>query len=198
MTRRPSKEDQRLWNAVARSVTRNGHMQTRDPGRSIDGLREEMATLMGSSADIALPRKPSAIRPPQKPVHASQRPQQPPQTARKNPAKSTFRPNALDDRAFRDLKKGKLAIDGRLDLHGMTQDEAQIALDNFLVSARVSGRRHVLVITGKGRANDGVLKRVVPIWLTVPPFSQHVNGVREAHIEHGGSGALYVRLKRPL
>ena len=165
---------------------------------SIDGLREEMTSLMGSSADIALPKKPNALRAAPKPVHPPQRPQQPPQSARKKPAKAAFRPNALDDRAFRDLKKGKLAIDGRVDLHGMTQDEAQRALDTFLVSARASGRRHVLVITGKGRANDGVLKRVVPIWLSMPPLSFHVNGVREAHIEHGGSGALYVRLKRPV
>ncbi len=195
MSRRPTKEEQRLWNAVARSVTRSGQGRTNGPGISIEGLREEMKDLMGSSADIALPGKPMPVRSDQKPVHVRRTPEHAP---RKKPAKTPFRPNALDDRAFRDLRKGRLAIDGRIDLHGMTQDEAQMALDNFLVSARASGRRHVLVITGKGRANDGVLKRAVPIWLAMPPLSLHVNGLREAPVEHGGSGALYVRLKRPV
>ncbi|MEM1047052.1 MAG: Smr/MutS family protein [Pseudomonadota bacterium] len=97
------------------------------------------------------------------------------------------------------------AIDGRIDLHGMTQRSAHGRLLSFLDQARSHGSRVVLVITGKGvRTPDapgshretGVLRRAVPLWLEEPAFRALVAGYSPAHRSHGGDGALYVRLRR--
>jgi DNA-nicking Smr family endonuclease len=87
-------------------------------------------------------------------------------------------------------------IGGRIDLHGMTQDQALAALRRFLERAWDEGYRAVLVITGKGVQGDGVLRRRAPEWLGAPELSHIVAGVSEAHRRHGGEGALYVALKR--
>jgi DNA-nicking Smr family endonuclease len=109
----------------------------------------------------------------------------------------------LDRRAKQRLARGTETIDGRIDLHGKTQSEAHAALLRFLRRAQADGARFVLVITGKGRgrASDlaserGVLKRQVPLWLRLPEFRAYVLGVEEAHVGHGGEGALYVRVRR--
>lgn len=98
------------------------------------------------------------------------------------------------------VARGKDEIDGRLDLHGLTQSEAHAALLRFLRTASSRGARLVLVITGKGaRATEGergVLKRQVPHWLGLPEFRALVIGFENAHIAHGGEGALYVRVRR--
>lgn len=97
------------------------------------------------------------------------------------------------------VARGKQAIDARLDLHGLTQDEAHGALLRFLRSAGARGARLVLVITGKGSKNlggRGVLKQQVPHWLSLPEFRSLVVGFEDAHIAHGGEGALYVRVRR--
>src|ERR1019366_4885255 len=91
----------------------------------------------------------------------------------------------------------KQAIDARLDLHGLTQSEAHAALLRFLRSAGARDARLVLVITGKGRGGEpGVLRRQVPQWLGLPEFRSLVLGFEDAHVTHGGEGALYVRLRR--
>ncbi len=84
----------------------------------------------------------------------------------------------------------------RLDLHGLDQDRARTALANFLWRASEDGWRAVLVITGKGSRGDGVLRRMVPHWLSDPALRTLVAGVSEAQRHHGGAGALYVALKR--
>lgn len=97
------------------------------------------------------------------------------------------------------VARGQEVIDGRLDLHGLTQDEAHAALLRFLRTASARGARLVLVITGKGTRGDGergVLKRQVPRWLNLPEFRALVIGFEDAHIAHGGEGALYVRVRR--
>jgi DNA-nicking Smr family endonuclease len=99
------------------------------------------------------------------------------------------------------LSRGRKEIDARLDLHGMTQARAHRALRSFLVSASENGMTFVLVITGKGRSaapesERGVLRRQVPEWLSLPEFRSLVVGFEEAHIGHGGAGALYVRVRR--
>lgn len=90
------------------------------------------------------------------------------------------------------VARGKESIEGRLDLHGYTQAEAHAALSRFLHAARARDARLVLVITGK----SGVLKRQVPQWLGLPEFRSLVVGFDDAHISHGGEGALYVRVRR--
>jgi DNA-nicking Smr family endonuclease len=98
------------------------------------------------------------------------------------------------------LSRGKKEIDARLDLHGMTQARAHRALSIFLQRAHGDGLTFVLIITGKGKMGSeserGVLRRQVPQWLNLPEFRSLVVGFEEAHIGHGGEGALYVRIRR--
>jgi len=102
------------------------------------------------------------------------------------------------------VARGKEAIDGRLDLHGLTQAQAHSALLHFLRNAQTRQARVVLVITGKGSGKlggrgdgeRGVLRRQVPQWLNLPEFRALVVGFEDAHIAHGGEGALYLRLRR--
>jgi DNA-nicking Smr family endonuclease len=100
------------------------------------------------------------------------------------------------------IARGNHTIDGRLDLHGMTQAEAHDALFRFLRAKQARGAKVVLVITGKGvRGNDdgggrGVLKRMVPMWLGMPDFRGLIVGFESAAIGHGGEGALYVSLRK--
>ena len=106
---------------------------------------------------------------------------------------------ALGRRAKQRVARGKEPIDGRLDLHGLTQREAHATLLRFLRAASSRGARLVLVITGKGgvgQSERGVLKRQVPQWLALPEFREWVVGFEDAHISHGGEGALYVRIRR--
>jgi DNA-nicking Smr family endonuclease len=105
----------------------------------------------------------------------------------------------LDRRTAERLKRGQIAIDGRIDLHGMTQDDAHAALGRFIASSRAMGRRCVLVITGKGRPGaegGGVLKRAVPRWLNEPALRAQILAFATAQPKDGGAGALYVLLKR--
>lgn len=104
----------------------------------------------------------------------------------------------LDRTELEKLVKGRTPIEARLDLHGMVQSEAHALLLRFLRSAHMQGIRSVLVITGKGsaRGSDGVLRRVVPDWLATSPFNAIVASHAPADRKHGGSGALYVRLRK--
>jgi len=98
------------------------------------------------------------------------------------------------------VARGKEKIDGRLDLHGLTQSEAHGTLLRFLRTASARDARLVLVITGKGARESegerGVLKRRVPQWLSLPEFRVLVVGFENAHVAHGGEGALYIRIRR--
>jgi DNA-nicking Smr family endonuclease len=98
------------------------------------------------------------------------------------------------------LLRGRSDIEARLDLHGMTQAHAHRALSVFLQRAHLDGLTFVLVITGKGKMGSGtergVLRRQVPHWLSQAEFRALVVGFEEAHIGHGGEGALYVRIRR--
>jgi DNA-nicking Smr family endonuclease len=103
----------------------------------------------------------------------------------------------LGRRAKQRVARGRDTIDGRLDLHGLTQSEAHGVLLRFLQTAQTRGAKLVIVITGKGRGGEGgVLKRQVPMWLALPEFRALVVGFEEAHQRHGGEGALYLRVRR--
>lgn len=114
-------------------------------------------------------------------------------------------PLRMDRKAFGKLKRGKLKPEGRLDLHGMTLDQARPALISFIMASYARERRLVLVITGKGKRSadegpiptrPGALRHSVPHWLQTPPLSQMVLQITEAHARHGGGGAYYVYLRR--
>ena len=112
------------------------------------------------------------------------------------PAVGASEAGTIDRPTARKIARRRLPLEGRIDLHGMDQDRAHGALLAFLRRARAEGLRHVIVITGKGRAGDGVLRRAVPRWLGTEPFRGLVSGTREAARHDGGAGALYVKIKR--
>ena len=116
-----------------------------------------------------------------------------PLAANRHPA-----PGAVDRATEERLKRGRVTIDGRIDLHGMTQAEAFGALLGFVESSARAGRRALLVITGKGGIGQGggVLRRGVPNWLAASPLALRILTVTPAHIRHGGEGAYYVLLRR--
>lgn len=107
-------------------------------------------------------------------------------------------PHPIEKPVIRKLARGRLPIDGRIDLHGLTQSEAHNLLFGFLARAHERGLRHVLVITGKGasRGSEGALKRAVPVLLSKPEFRFLISGYEDAARGHGGEGALYIRLRR--
>jgi DNA-nicking Smr family endonuclease len=175
------------------------------------GLSEEERALWESVAKQTKPlrKRPRAAKPqaetdvvvtPAAVKHAAPTPK-PPAPARILPAKPEPPPLApLGRRERSHLSRGKKQIDARLDLHGMTQTRAHHALSGFLHRAASDGLTFVLVITGKGKigaeSERGVLRRQVPQWLSLPEFRSLVVGFEEAHIGHGGEGALYVRIRR--
>jgi DNA-nicking Smr family endonuclease len=119
-------------------------------------------------------------------------------------------PAILDRRQVRRIAAGKTDIDGRIDLHGLRQNEAHARLRSFLESAYAAGLKTVLVITGKGADADrraalggalgehqrGVLRRNVPLWLAQGELSHIVLSYGAAGTRHGGGGAFYVRLRK--
>ena len=109
----------------------------------------------------------------------------------------------LDRRSAQRMKRGKMKIDAKLDLHGYYQDEACRALSQFIEGASKSNKRCLLVITGKGlhqsvpsNQQAGILKKMVPTWLNEEPNRSKILSFSFATSSDGGTGALYVLLKR--
>ncbi|WKA28846.1 Smr/MutS family protein [Bradyrhizobium roseum] len=172
-----SDEDRALWESVAKQVK---------PLRKRRASKPPVVTMDTESA--------TAPKPVASPKHAA-----PPRII--PPSKPSPPPLAPIGRRERShLSRGRKEIDARLDLHGMTQTRAHRALFGFLQRAHHDGLTFVLVITGKGKmgpeSERGVLRRQVPHWLGLPEFRSLVVGFEEAHIGHGGEGALYVRVRR--
>jgi DNA-nicking Smr family endonuclease len=112
----------------------------------------------------------------------------------------------IEPKLRRKVSRGRIEIDATLDLHGMRQEEARTALHRF-IKARVNrGDRTILVITGKGikKLDDhgarlierGVLRHMLPVWLSEPSLSPMIAGWDTSAQQHGGEGAFYVRLRR--
>lgn len=176
-----TREDRILWGKVARSVTPM-------PGKAADEAEAEpqdFAVMLDAPPGAAKPRKPASP-----PVFM------PPYSPERQPASRAA--HGIDRTTRAKLAKGRLAIEGKVDLHDLTQSEAHALLLSFLHRAHADGRRHVLVVTGKGASlgSDGILRRAVPGWLATPPFRALVSAHEPAASRHGGSGALYVRLRR--
>jgi DNA-nicking Smr family endonuclease len=191
VSRRPrtlSAEDRRLWTHVAAGV------KPLDPSRA-----------------VAPPAEPKPAPPP-----AADKPPRPAAPTRSIvPAVPPPPPlAALEKGLKRKLSRGRRDADARIDLHGLTQDAAHRRLIAFLRQSQAAGHGLVIVITGKGApkrlreldedaftpdpyAGRGVLRRVVPQWLSLPEMRSLVIGFEEASVGHGGAGALYVRIRRP-
>ena len=172
-----SAEEQALWRGIARSV--------RPLRRKARHEVDEAEPVAAAPARPIAKTKAKALKPVVSPRPA--RPSPPPLAP-------------LARREKQQLARGRVDIDARIDLHGMTQAEAHMRLVRFLRRVQSDGAKFVLVITGKGaRASDadrGVLRRQVPLWLQLPDLRDAVVGFEEAHAAHGGEGALYVRLRR--
>ena len=173
-----SEEERALWERVAKEIK-----PLRKKPRS---AKTEAASVEAETTAAAKPETPPKSLPPAT-IPLATKPIAPP-----------LAPLARRERS--QLSRGRKEIDARLDLHGMTQTRAHRALLGFLQRAHSDGLTFVLVITGKGRAGAdperGVLRRQVPQWLNLPEFRSLVVGFEEAHIGHGGEGALYVRIRR--
>jgi DNA-nicking Smr family endonuclease len=130
------------------------------------------------------------------------RPQPVAPVKRAEPAIEHGRAAGVDRRSAERLRRGRLPVEARLDLHGHTQDQAHAALDHFLGEAQARGLRCVLVITGKGTTTGaavgagGVLRGQVPRWLNEPGNRARVLAFDYAQPKHGGLGALYVLMRR--
>lgn len=102
----------------------------------------------------------------------------------------------MDRRTAERFRRGQMAIEARVDLHGQTREAALRQLSRFLRQSSAAGRRCVLVITGKGTGGTGVLRREFPIWLEAADLRPLVLGIAPAQAKDGGSGAFYVLLRR--
>ena len=104
--------------------------------------------------------------------------------------------SGIDRSSARRMQRGQVPIEDRLDLHGLSQEQAQKEVKAFIGSAVQKNFRHVLIITGKGRDGHGILREKVPEWLKDAPLRFHLNAISYAQPKDGGKGALYIRLKR--
>ena len=104
--------------------------------------------------------------------------------------------SGIDRSSARRMQRGQLLIEDRLDLHGLSQEQALQKLNSFIMRAVQQSFRHVLIITGKGRDGHGILRQKVPIWLKDEPLCHYLNAISYAQPKDGGEGALYIRLKR--
>jgi DNA-nicking Smr family endonuclease len=118
------------------------------------------------------------------------------QTRRPSAALDPHRPVGLDRRTWLRLKRGQVMIERTLDLHGRTQADAHGALTELLAGAQAAGCRCVLVVTGKGLESGGTLRHMVPRWLNEGANRERIIAFSPAQARHGGTGALYVLLRR--
>ena len=96
------------------------------------------------------------------------------------------------------LRRGQLPLEGKLDLHGLTQEEAFDSLFRFIKAAVAARKRTVLIITGKGglKSGGGILKRMLPLWLEDTELGKDVIALTQAAPKDGGAGAFYLRLRK--
>src|SRR5438132_12769794 len=105
----------------------------------------------------------------------------------------------LDPRVLRRLKRGELSVQGHLDLHGLSRDQARPQLEAFIAASRAAGKRCVLVVHGRGLHSKDqvpVLKEALRVWMTAGRTSRDVLGFATARPHDGGPGAIYVLLRR--
>ena len=183
---RLSREDLALWRRLAATVAPL-------PGRLLPAPDEEFpseplpVSPVPPPAPRRRPRKPPLAEPPAPPPAPSL-----PEIAHGDVA-------GLDKRTAQRMRRGQLPIEARIDLHGLTEEDAHRALASFVIGTQGAGRRCVLVVTGKGLRQDGrtgVLRRNVPRWLNEAPNRARILAFCHAQPRDGGEGALYLLLKR--
>lgn len=180
-----------------------------------DAERDLFETAMRDSAPLkkaSHPRKTSA--PHKSPPRAKAREQSSKPDPAQAPRPHTSRTVGIDGNTAERLRRGQMEPQARLDLHGMSERNAHRALVTFVRAANVRKLRLLLVVTGKGVVGQrsergeavfdlgldmqarGILRSLTPRWLREPGLGEMIADVREAHRRHGGSGALYVYLRK--
>ena len=196
MSRRPTRVEKKKPGAPAAAADREPDADIFK--RTMTGVQplKKKRSLKTSASPATATAKPGTTA-----KAAQNRPAAPAQTRPRTPAPAPLSADGfagVDKRTVERMRRGKLPIDARLDLHGSYQDAAQADLNAFISSCAATGCRVVLVITGKGsvREGGGVLRRRLPDWLNQPACRPHVLAFATARPEHGGSGAFYVLLRR--
>jgi DNA-nicking Smr family endonuclease len=177
-------------------------------GRDSDDEKENEAKLWALSMADVTPIQRDAPSSDKKPSPSSKKRKKitrPPSSIKVNAPKQE---KQLDGRTLQRLEKGEMKIEATLDLHELRQDAAKQQVENFIRTSYTKNRRLVLIITGHGKRQKqnedrafweqepGVLKKRVPDWLSVPPFSEMILRILQAHRKHGGEGAYYVYLAK--
>jgi DNA-nicking Smr family endonuclease len=185
-------EDRHLWQHVAQQAK---PLTGRDRlhSKMVELLQQELdAEAQGHKPAPVPKRRSSAVAPP-RPT-----PVGPPAPAKTPAPLSHGSRDGLDRRKAERLSRGKLPIEATLDLHGLRQAEAHRRLEHFLADCQAAGKRCVLVVTGKGlhKEEGGVLRAGVPRWLNEMPNRSRVLSFDYAQQKHGGTGALYILLRK--
>ncbi len=167
MARKPE-SDKAIWQSVTADVT---PLEGRDRPTAEPSAKNTPSSPSRGSGSVPVPARPQKQTPPLKLGSAP----------------------GVDRRTAERLRRGQMPIDARLDLHGHTRDSAHRALSGFLAAAWDTGRRTVLIVTGKGQ---GILRDAVPRWLNEHPNRGRILLVAQAQPKDGGGGALYVLLRR--
>ncbi|WP_259781839.1 Smr/MutS family protein [Aestuariispira ectoiniformans] len=177
-------EDRSLWDTVKRSIK---PLEKRDRVYSPFTTHPELPE---TETAVQAPAQRKRVALP-KGYH----PTTPPKTGKsqKTQALSHGESPGVDKRTANRLRKGRMQIDGKLDLHGMTQAEAHRVLIGFIENAYAMQKRCVIIVTGKGR---GILKDNVPRWLNEGALRSRILSFSYAQQRDGGEGALYVLIKR--
>jgi DNA-nicking Smr family endonuclease len=191
----PRVPDGELWRAAMRDVRPLRRRKAKPEDVPEAAPAAEPLPAEAAETAPAHPARPGAAVPPRGPVAL--------------PALRDYCAPGLDRRSSERLRRGRYPIEARLDLHGMTQDEAHRALTGFIARSARAELRCVLVITGKGlrgfadappgaaaRDDYGVLRQAVPRWLNEAPTREAVLAFGAAQPRDGGSGALYILLRR--
>jgi len=158
--------------------------------RAVGDAKPLRARAKRASPPSAAPKEPATVKPPAPRIAGPV----PPLPRARPPAPGRFAD--IDKRTAERFRKGELAIEATLDLHGLTQTEAHRRLDAFIERAAGAGARMLLVVTGKGQNGGGVLRESVPRWLAEPGLRPRVLALAHAQPKHGGAGALYVLLRK--
>lgn len=179
-------DDDRLWAALSKTVKPLKRKRFAPPSDDRQPAAEP-APERAAKAPPTPPRPPASATPTAPPA-----PKGPPPLA---PGEAP----GVDKRTAAKLRRGLLPIEATIDLHGLTRETARERLTVFVTGHHAAGRRCLLVITGKGLKDDwtpGVIRSAVPEWLNAPPLRPLVLSFATAQPHHGGSGAIYLLLKR--
>ena len=186
----PSSEDLALWQSATREATpiRRRAVAPKPAPLAAKPVKP-VAGKSETASDTGPARKRAAAKGPAPVVPTPAKPEPRPLERGAAPG--------VDKRQAERLKRGRTAIEARIDLHGLTLESAHRRLVGFLERAHEDGKRAVLVVTGKGlREGTGVIRAQAPRWLNEPRLRPLILTYESAQPRDGGMGALYILLRK--